>query len=379
MAAPVVFDLVPTQQGRTLGVVTLNAPATLNSLSLEMIDLMTPQLLAWRDDDDVVMVLFQSASDKAFSAGGDIQALYQSMLAHSGGPNAYAESFFEREYQLDYLIHTYPKPTLVWGHGIVMGGGLGIFGGCSHRIGTPTTRIALPEITIGLFPDAGATWFLGRMPQHWAYFIAWTGCQLNAQDGKYVGLIDHLIPIEEQPTILEQLTIANWRSDSKANKQQLSEMLDGFETSLSGFPASLLKSYETRITSLMADVLAAEHPAAAFAVALAAYSAATPDDKFLVRAAAAINKGSPTTAQIIHEQIQRAPDLSLAQAFQLELVIAVQCSRHPDFAEGVRALLIDKDNQPAWRYPDLQAVPQQWVDEHFTAPWPVNPLIDLGV
>jgi enoyl-CoA hydratase/carnithine racemase len=379
MAAPVVFDLVPTQQGRSLGVVTLNTPVTLNSLTLEMIDLMTPQLLAWRDDDDVVMVLFQSVSDKAFCAGGDVQALYQSMLDHPGGPNPYAESFFEREYQLDYLIHTYPKPTLVWGHGIVMGGGLGILGGCSHRIGTPTTRIALPEITIGLFPDAGATWFLGRMPRHWAYFIAWTGCQLNAQDGKYVGLIDYLVPIEEQPAVLEQLTIANWRSDSEANKQQLSNMLSAFETSNSLFPASLLMSHETRVRSLMTDALAAEYPAAAFAQALGAYSLERPDDKFLARATGSINKGSPTTAQVIFEQIQRAPDLSLAQAFQLELVIAVQCSRHPDFAEGVRALLIDKDNEPAWLYSDLQAVPPSWVDEHFTAPWPANPLIDLGV
>jgi enoyl-CoA hydratase/carnithine racemase len=379
MASPVVFDLVPTQQGRTLGVVTLNTPVTLNSLTLEMIDLMTPQLIAWRDDDEVVMVLFQSVSDKAFCAGGDIQALYQSMQDHPGGPNPYAESFFEREYQLDYIIYTYPKPTLVWGHGIVMGGGLGILGGCSHRIGTPTTRIALPEITIGLFPDAGATWLLGRMPHHWAYFIAWTGCQLNAQDGKYVGLIDYLIPIEEQPAVLEQLTIANWRSDSNANKQQLDEMLGAFETSLGSFPVSALISHEAEITSLMADALAAENSAAAFALAMSRYSAEKPDDKFMLRAAGGINNGSPTTAHIIYEQIQRAPDLSLAQAFQLELVIAVQCSRHPDFTEGVRALLIDKDNRPAWRYEDLQAVPSAWVDEHFTAPWPVNPLIDLDM
>jgi enoyl-CoA hydratase/carnithine racemase len=379
MAAPVLFDVVPTQQGRSLGIVTLNTPATLNSLSLEMIDLLTPQLLAWRDEDDIVLVIFQSASDKAFCAGGDIQALYQSMQAHPGGPNPYAESFFEREYQLDYLIHTYPKPTLVWGHGIVMGGGLGILGGCSHRIGTPTTRIALPEITIGLFPDAGATWFLGRMPGHWAYFMAWTGCQLNAKDAKYVGLIDYLMRIEDQSVLLEQLTIANWRSDPQANKQQVDELLSSFETSLDKFPASQLVPHEPRIKVLMGDVLGAQHPAAAFAQAIDGYSQENPDDKFLARAASSIKSGSPTTAQVIFEQIRRAPDLSLAAAFQLELVIAVQCSRHPDFAEGVRALLIDKDNRPAWRYRDLQAVPESWVIEHFTPPWDVNPLLNMGV
>ena len=102
------------------------------------------------------------------------------------------------------------------------------------------------------------------------------------------------------------------------------------------------------------------------------------DDKFLARAANGIKRGSPTTAHIIHEQLKRADGMSLQQTFELELVIAVQCSRHPDFTEGVRALLIDKDNQPQWRFGSVDAVPSEWLQEHFTPPWDVNPLADMS-
>jgi enoyl-CoA hydratase/carnithine racemase len=372
----VLFETVATNNGCQLGIVTLNVPATLNSLSLAMIDLLTPQLQQWRDDDNIVMVLFQSNSDKAFSAGGDIQALYQSMVAQTVAdePVAYAEAFFEREYRLDYLIHTYPKPTLVWAQGIVMGGGLGIMGGCSHRIGTATTRLALPEITIGLFPDAGATWFLSKMPRHWAYFIAWTGCQLNAVDGKYLGLIDYLLAFEEKPAVLQQLLDADWHGDGVRDKALLGSLLAGLEGDAQEFPAGQLAPRETAIQTLMTQVLASDQPVPAFARAVASFA---DDDVFLTRAAKSINSGSPTTAHIIHEQLQRARGLSLKQCFQLELVIAVQCSRHPDFAEGVRALLIDKDNKPAWRYPNLDQVPDDWVQAHFNLPWAINPLVDM--
>ena len=373
MTDVLLFETVPGQQGSKLGLVTLNAPATLNSLSLEMIGLLMPQLIAWREDDAIAMVIFQSSNDKAFSAGGDIQALYQSMVAHPGGPNPYAEAFFEREYRLDYLIHTYPKPTLVWAHGIVMGGGLGIMGGCSHRIGTQSTRLALPEITIGLFPDAGATWFLSQMPRHWAYFMAWTGCQLNAQDGLVVGLIDHLLDYAEQAALLECLTNETWSADGEANKQRLSQILQDAAGAAPNFPPSQLVPHEARILAVMDQVLASEKPVSAFYTAVDDFA----DDKFLARAANGIKRGSPTTAHIIHEQLKRAAGMSLQQTFELELVIAVQCSRHPDFAEGVRALLIDKDNQPQWRFGSVDAVPSEWLQEHFTPPWDVNPLADM--
>lgn len=147
-----------------LGHLTLDAPKTLNSLTLPMVDTLSAQLLAWRDDPSIAAVFIDGTGEKAFCAGGDVQALRDSCLATPGGPCEYAETFFAREYAMNYLLHTYPKPIICWGHGVVMGGGLGILAGCSHRLVSERTRIGMPEITIALFPDVGGSWFLNRMP-----------------------------------------------------------------------------------------------------------------------------------------------------------------------------------------------------------------------
>ena len=166
---PILFDELPAGTGK-LGRVTLNVAATLNSLTLDMVDLLQAQMDAWRVDDEIAAIFVEGTGDKAFCAGGDVQALHRSAVATPGGPCDYAESFFEREYRLNYTLHTYNKPIICWGHGIVMGGGLGVMAGCSHRVVTQKTRIAMPEVTIALFPDVGGTWFLNHMPGKAGYF-----------------------------------------------------------------------------------------------------------------------------------------------------------------------------------------------------------------
>ena len=205
MDAPVLFERLPTTSGMTLGHVRLNALATLNSLSLEMIDLIQAKIDEWRDDDDIVALFFDAEGDKAFSAGGDIQALYHDMKANPGGPCTYCDAFFEREYRLDYQLRQYPKPTIAWGHGIVMGGGLGILSACTYRIGTETTRIAMPEITIGLFPDAGGTYTFSRMDPAFSHFIALTAANINARDGLLTGMLSHLIQHDQKAAVLHAL------------------------------------------------------------------------------------------------------------------------------------------------------------------------------
>lgn len=370
--APVLFDLLPAK-GKHIGVATLNSEKTLNSLSLPMIDLLTAKLNEWRSDDAIAMVMLQGKGDRAFSAGGDIQDLYRSMCEHPGGPNPYADAFFEREYRLDHLIHTYPKPILVWAHGFVMGGGLGVMAGCSHRLGTEQSRIAMPEITIGLFPDAGATWFLARMPTHLAHFLAWTGCQLHAVDAKQVGLIDHLVSITDKDNLVAALSAADWTTDPAANRLALDAVIGSFEANVLTFPESVLALHEDLIKRMVNTSLEDACPPAMFARQLAGIDVS---DNWLAKAAATFTAGCPTTAHIVVRQIKAARGLTLEQTFMLELVIAIQCSRHPDFAEGIRALLIDRDNKPGWRYPRLEDVPSHWIDAHFQLPG-VHPLSDL--
>ncbi|MFP6805756.1 MAG: enoyl-CoA hydratase/isomerase family protein [Pseudomonadales bacterium] len=372
--APVLFEERPASNGKFVAIATLNVEKTLNSLSLEMTDMLLEKLAAWRSDAKVCMLLIQGAGQKAFCAGGDIQALYRSMVEHPGGPNPYAELFFEREYRLDYMIHTYPKPVMVWGHGFVMGGGLGVFGGCSHRICTERTRIALPEITIGLFPDAGASVFLNNMPYYLARFMALTGCQINGQDALKVGLAEHLIPNDKKPDVVAALTDINWGDIGEENAGKLTALLAGFEN-VTDFPDGQLSAHSELIQGLMLECNASS-VLADFERAL---SKIDTDDTWLQRAIDTFLGGCPTTAHIVIEQLQRTADLSLEDRFSLELTIAVQCTRTGEFAEGVRALLIDKDNRAKWQYPERDAVPTSWVNEHFVEKWTDgNPLQDLG-
>ena len=148
------FQLWPSAGPGHIAVATLNVPATLNSLDLTMVDALAAALVQWRDDPAVAMVYLRGAGDRAFCAGGDIQALYRSCKANreaGSRVDSYAEDFFEREYRLDYVLHTFPKPVLCFGHGVVMGGGLGLLAASRFRVVTPKSRVAMPEITIGLF------------------------------------------------------------------------------------------------------------------------------------------------------------------------------------------------------------------------------------
>ncbi len=375
MSDPVLFEERDAPAGKKVGIATFNAEQTLNSLSLEMIDLLTPQLLAWQADESIAVVALQGAGDRAFCAGGDIQELYRSMVAHPDGPNPYADAFFEREYRLDYLLHTYKKPVLVWGHGFVMGGGLGVYGGCSFRIATEKTKIALPEITIGLFPDAGASLFLDKMPEHYAYFMALTGCQINARDALMVGLADYLVPNDHKEQVLTLLTTQKWTDSARENSELLSRLLHGQEHTAE-FPAGQLESHAAAILQM----ISACSPDTFLQDFEQQIGKLQSDDAWLQRAVSTFKNGCPTTAHIIVRQIRKARGLSTKEAFELELNIALHCTRKGEFTEGVRALLIDKDNEPKWRYPKRHEVPDSWVAEHFEPFWQGgNPLANIDI
>ena len=161
-------------------------------------------LVQWRDDPAVAMVYLRGAGDRAFCAGGDIQALYRSCKANREAGrrvDSYAEDFFEREYRLDYVLHTFPKPVLCYGHGVVMGGGLGLLAASRFRVVTPKSRVAMPEITIGLFPDAGGTTLLSAMPGSLGLFLGLTGTHFRGGDARALGLGTHLIADDAGPAL----------------------------------------------------------------------------------------------------------------------------------------------------------------------------------
>lgn len=360
---PVVFDEVPTESGATIGYAQLNAEKSLNSLSLPMIRLLAPKLNAWASDPQIACVVLYGSGEKAFCAGGDVRGLYDAIQEHDGPPpNTANQEFFSEEYDLDYLIHNYPKPLMIWGSGIVMGGGLGLMAGASHRVVTETSRVAMPEITIGLFPDVGGSFFLHNLPGSTGLFLALTGAPLNGHDLLVANLADHFARSVDRDALFEQLKAVDWRDDADDNHRSLSALLETFTASAqAGLPASPLQEHMNTIESLVSGTdLQSVYDA------IINYSGDVP---WLAKAAKTLAAGSPTTAALIWELRQRAEDMELRAVLDMELTVALQCSAHPDFPEGVRALLIDKDKTPQWTPATLAEVTPAWVEEHFSAPW----------
>lgn len=375
---PVLFEERPTSAGCRIGVARLNAERTLNALTLEMIDLLGPRLQQWAVDDGIALVVLEASGEKAFSAGADLHRLHKTMLEHHASDqrddirgNAYAMAFFGREYRLDYLIHTYPKPVLCWGHGIVMGGGVGLMSGASHRVVTPESRVAMPEITIGLFPDVGGSWLLGRMPGASGLFLGLTGARMQAADAIFTGMADYCIAQGEKPAILAALCGLPWTQSARENARLLTQLLR--RHAQRDLEAGPLRQHLDRINELCASGDLRETVAAIVALKSDA-------DAWLSRAAATLAAGSPSTAALTFELLRRARHLSLADVFRMELVAALRCAQRPDLAEGIRALLIDKDQKPRWQPPTIAEVTPAWVEGYFQAPWAPadHPLADLG-
>ena len=367
MSDSVLISELETANGCRLGHAALNVESTLNALSLDMVRSLTPALTRWSQDDSVTAVLITGAGDRAFCAGGDIQALYRAIVAnHDAGSvvDDYPFRFFEEEYRLDYQIHTFSKPVITpWPS--VMTGGLGIFGASSHRIVTEKSRLAVPEITIGLFPDAGGTWTLGNMPAHWASFLGLTGSQINGADALLCGLATHAVGHDGRDSVLATLLELPWQNDADADEALVSEALDSL------VPPSMPESVLVKIPEreIHRDDLAAE---------VAATHALAGASDWVDRGLKNLAHGCPTTAGIVIEQLRRVVGMSLADTFRLELTVATHCAHNEDFREGVRALLIDKDNSPQWRFGDLEHLQWDHVLSHFDEPWPEHPLADLG-
>lgn len=362
----------PLATGGKLAVLRLNRAATLNALDLPMVTALLTQVQQWRDDPEVRALWIDSALDKAFCAGGDVRAMRESALARTAPdqPCVDAEAFFAAEYRLDYTLHRFGKPVIVWGHGIVMGGGLGIFAAGSHRIVTAATRIAMPEITIALFPDVGAGYFLPRMPGHSGLFCALTASRLNAADALYAGLATHRLAHIQKEDVLWALGHLTLNGDDSDN-QKINALLGMFvNKNTESLPDSCLQKYRHIVDECCdPDDLAST---------VSRILEQVIDDPWWRECQATLRAGSPLTARVIQRQLQKTAVMSLLEVFQLDYVLATNIVRHPEFSEGVRALLVDKDRQPQWHYKTVREVPDCLVDHLFAPPWIQHPLAELA-
>lgn len=340
---------IPTNNGKTIAIISLNNPKTLNAINPEMVQAMQHQLTKWRDDDAVAMLVINSTNDKSFCAGGDIKSIYH----HADN----AHDFFTHEYALMHTLHTYPKPVLAWGHGIIMGGGMGIFLACTHKIATQNTLMAMPEVSIGLYPDAGASYFLNHLAGKVGLFLGLTGARFNGTDAYGLGLVDFVICHDKFDELLTALQQINFK-DNIQNHHLLSAFLNNFHDQ-SILPNGQIQAVFDEINTLMnGDLIQIHH-------ALLDYQG---NSDFIKSALEFYKHGSDLskviTFKIYHDLKTTKKDFSLKKIFDMETIISTQCVHHGDFKEGVRALLIDKDKNPKWRY-TLDEISKDNIDELF--------------
>lgn len=323
------------RRGR-LGLVTLNRPRAVNALNAGMVKATLQQLAAWADDDSVQAVLVQGAGDRGLCAGGDIVAIYKDML-HGGSETA---DFWADEYRLNALIANYPKPYVVFMDGLVLGGGVGISAHGSVRVVTERTRTGMPETTIGFVPDVGGTLLLSRAPGEAGTHAALTGAHLGGADALFLGLADHFVPSGSLPALAEALE-STTPEDAVGRFAQAA-------------PDSALAAQRDWI-----DDCYAEDDAEEIVHRLRAAGGEAAE------AAGTIEAKSPTSVKVTLESLRRVRGMSLEEALDQEYRVGLHCLSGPDFREGIRAQVVDKDRNPQWKPATLAEVTKSDVEGYF--------------
>jgi enoyl-CoA hydratase/carnithine racemase len=339
-----------------IGLIVLDRPKALNSLSLAMVRSIAQSLTAWRGDAGVAAVVIRSSSEKAFCAGGDIRFFYDVARAGLSGGSALLEDFFTEEYALNHLIHFYPKPYIALMDGVVMGGGMGVSQGgpdCRVRIVTERTKMAMPEVNIGLFPDVGGSYFLSRAPGALGYYLGLTGVTVNAADALYAGLADHYAPTADRPA-LEALLAATPGAALAA--------------AIAAYAAPHRAAAGD--STLAANRAAIDRHFGAGSVAAIVASLKSDDSAFAQQTLEVMATRSPLMMCVTHELIQRGATLDVADCLRLERTLVRHNFENGEVIEGIRALVVDKDNQPKWNPSSLEEVSEEAVQRFFQPVWP---------
>ncbi|WP_188236575.1 enoyl-CoA hydratase/isomerase family protein [Sphingopyxis sp. LK2115] len=338
-------DLLISADGR-VGRISLNRPKAIHALNLAMCQAMIDALVKWRADDGIEAVTIDHSEGRGFCAGGDIR-----MLAKSGaGDGKEARAFFHTEYRLNHLLFTYPKPVVAFMDGITMGGGVGISQPAKYRVATEHTRFAMPETGIGLFPDVGGGWYLPRLEGRVGQYLALTGARLDGADCLALGLATHYLPSEK---------LAEAKARIAAHPDRIGGILG--ELSITAPPATITHQID-RINRLFASDTYEE--------ILAALE--SDGGEWAERELATLRSKSPQTCKVALRQLKEGAEMhDFAAEMAQEYAIGSRVVTMHDFIEGVRALIIDKDNSPRWNPPTPEAVTDDWIDAIF-APLPEN-------
>lgn len=347
-------DILFSERGG-VATVTLNRPQALNAFTLGMYRAFDPKLRAWAEAPGVHAVLIRGAGERAFCAGGDVRAVYEAGKGISGERDLTAV-FFREEYELIRRIHRFPKPYIAIIDGITMGGGAGVSVNGAYRVATERTLSAMPETGIGLFPDVGATRFLNRCPGHVGRYLGLTGARIGPADALYCGVATHFVPRERVSDLVAALEATPWRAGGQAGQAEAVLAQFAVEPEPALLPARqepIDRCFAPETVEAIIEALSAE---AAGGGAHAEWAAQT---------RATLLAKSPTSLKITLRQLVVGRDFDLDAALILEYRLTQHVMEGHDFYEGVRAVVIDKDQMPRWQPATLAEIDDATVDGYF--------------
>ncbi|HTW69000.1 MAG TPA: enoyl-CoA hydratase/isomerase family protein [Acetobacteraceae bacterium] len=329
-------SVIARRDGRA-GRILLNRPKALNALDLDMIRVLTRALAAWQDDPHVHVVVIEGAGDRAFCAGGDIIALRDAQLS---GNRAAADAFFREEYALNLMIARYPKPYVALIDGICMGGGIGVSVHAPYRVATERAMFAMPETGIGFFPDIGATYFLPRLPGRIGFYMGLSGARMQGADSVHAGLATHFCARAQMGALAQALA-----ADGAGVLAEFAAPLPAF--------------------SLATDRAALDRCFGAGTVAEIVRELTGEDSGWAQRTLEMLRRASPSALCFTLKALQRGGELTLPQALDAEFALTRTTMAHADFAEGVRAMVVDKDRQPRWQPARIEDVDAAAIEAMF--------------
>ncbi len=337
-------EVLIRRQG-TAGLISLNRPAAIHALTLDMVHAIRDALISWRDDASIKSIVIDHAEGRGFCAGGDIAFLRNSALNDGG---VAGRNFFHDEYQLNHLLFTYPKPVIAFMDGITMGGGVGISLPARFRVATENTRFAMPETGIGLFPDVGGGWFLSRLEGRVGPYLALTGARIDGAECAALGLATHYLRSE-----------ATGETKRRISEEEDPDRIEGLLGTLAE-PVPEAKIIESIIP--INQHFASDQLEEIFASLEADLS------DWAMKELATLRSKSPQTCKVALRQLAESAKLSdFADNMAMEYRIASRVLMRPDFTEGVRAVIVDKDHAPKWNPATPEGVTDALLDEIFAA------------
>lgn len=334
-----------------VGWIKINRPNVLNSLNIEVVETIYKALEEWRKDKEVSLICMYGDGEKGLCAGGDMRKLYD---LRENGVEEYAHEFFTKEYRLDYEIHQYPKPIIVYMNGIVMGGGVGLSVGATHRIVTEKTKWAMPEMNIGFFPDVGASYFLNQMLGHMGSYLALTAKILQASDVLYTGVADYYLEEKNWPELKRNISERTW--SHPVGRIEVENLITQYCSSTI-LPSQLKLQQEKVDLHFKYETLEE--------IISSLKESSNQGDEWAEKTMNDLLSKSPTSLKVTLRQLLEGKNKALHECLEMEKNIALNFMKGPDFYEGIRAVLVDKDRSPNWDPKVLENVTEEVVNRFF--------------